>query len=41
MTKVPRWSTLVGPAFLLLVLLGFFITPGTVYDKFNMVCFGI
>ncbi len=36
-----RWAGYLGPAFLLLILLTFFITPGTVYDKFNMVCFGI
>ncbi len=39
--KLPRWANWFGPAFLILVFAGFFITPGTVLDKFNWVCFGI
>jgi hypothetical protein len=37
----PRWNLFLGPAFLIFLLLAFFITPGTTLEKFYMVCFGI
>ncbi len=37
----PKWTALLAPGFLLLLLLGFVITPGTTLDKLNMICFGI
>lgn len=36
-----KWGSYLGPAFLLLILLAFFVFPGSTLDKFNMVCFGI
>ncbi len=37
----PGWTSLLAPGFLLLLLLGFVVTPGTTLDKLNMICFGI
>ncbi|MGB8647160.1 MAG: hypothetical protein WCF84_18125 [Anaerolineae bacterium] len=39
--KQVGWTKYLGPVFMLFILSSFFITPGTVYDKLNMICFGI
>ncbi len=36
-----RWSAYLAPAFLLLLVLAFFVFPGSTLSKFNMICFGI
>jgi hypothetical protein len=36
-----KYAPYLGPAFLVFILLAFFVFPGTSLDKFNMVCFGI
>lgn len=36
-----KWTQYMGPFFLVLILLAFFVFPGTTLDKFTMVCFGI
>ena len=35
------WKMWLGPAFLIFVLVTFFVTPGTTLEKMYMVCFGI
>lgn len=36
-----RLGSLLGPGFLIFVILAFFVIPGSTLDKFTMVCFGI